>query len=278
VTQRGYDDLAPAGDAPLVDDAPQGWQLGSALGTARGIPSWAAVLVALTFTGLGVFVDLERAGRLGLVFKGCYFLGCVLAVLWVQRRALFGPMVQPPLILAVAVPGVVFLGSGAGTGDGLSGKALAVGTPLVNGFPTMAITTGITVLAGLLRVARQRAPRQPRVQTRTPTPPSRAPRRAATSPRGGGQPSPAPGPPPVSPPRTARQGAGPARQPGRPQPRQGGATPRQQQPDGWQPGTGRPTRAGRPAGGAGRANPAGQAGGQPGGTPRRNPGRRGPAG
>lgn len=274
MTLRGYDDLAPAGDAPLVGDEPPDWQLSSALGTARGVPSWAAVLVALTFTGLGVFVDLERAGRLGLVFKGCYFLGCVLAVLWVQRRALFGPMVAPPLILAVAVPGVVLAGSSAanGAGDGLTGKALAIGTPLVNGFPTMAITTAVTVLVGLLRVARQRAPRQPRVQTRAPAagPPSRAPRRTATPPRGGAQ------PPAVPPSRTARQGGGnTARQPGPPQPRQDG-TPRQQ-PGGWQPSGGRPTRAGRPAGGTARTDPTRQAG-QPGGNPRRNPGRRGPAG
>jgi hypothetical protein len=272
VTLRGYDDLEPGADASPAGDEPQGWQLGSALATARGIPSWTAILVALTFTGLGVFVDLERASRLGLVFKGCYFLGCVLAVLWVQRRALFGPMVQPPLILAVAVPGVVLAGSGPGSGNGITGKALDVGTPLINGFPTMAITTAVTVLIGLLRIARQRPPRRPRVQTRTPAsgPPSRTPRRPATAPRGGAQ------PPPVPPSRTARQGGGPARQPGLPpQPRHGG-TPRQQ-PDGWPPSTGRPTRAGRPAGGTARVDTTRQSG-QPGGNPRRNPGRRGPAG
>lgn len=148
-------------DGTVRNDAPATWETGSALGTVRGIPWWSAVLVALAFTGIGVFVDLERINRLGVIFQACYFLGCVLAVLWVQRRGLFGPMVQPPLILAFTVPAVVLAGSGAPTGDGLAAKALAVGTPLVNGFPTMAITTGLTMLIGLLRIAAQRRGRRP---------------------------------------------------------------------------------------------------------------------
>jgi hypothetical protein len=170
VTIRTRDDglPPPAGRGrELRNDAPSTWETASALASVRGIPWWAAVLLAFAFTGIGVFVDLERINRLGLIFQVCYFLGCVLAVLWVQRRGLFGPMVQPPLILALAVPGVVFAGSGAGTGGGLTAKALAVGTPLINGFPTMAITTGLTVLIGVIRIARQRPPAPARVQART---------------------------------------------------------------------------------------------------------------
>jgi len=165
VTIRTYDDGPPplgGRGRELRNDAPPSWEGSSALSTARGIPWWAAVLLALGFTGIGVFVDLERINRLGVIFQGCYFVGCVLAVLWVQRRGLFGPMVQPPLILALAVPGVV-LATGGGTGGSLTAKALAVGTPLINGFPTMAITTGVTMLVGLVRIARQRPPRQARV-------------------------------------------------------------------------------------------------------------------
>ena len=165
-------------DGMVRNDAPPTWETSSALSTVRGVPWWAAVLLALAFTGLGVFVDLERINRLGLIFQGCYFAGCVLAVIWVQRRGLFGPMVQPPLILALAVPGVVLAASGGTSGDGLTAKALAVGTPLINGFPTMAITTGITVLIGLIRILRQRAPRPPvRVQ-----PSARRPRSAGSVP------------------------------------------------------------------------------------------------
>jgi hypothetical protein len=106
------------------------------------LPWWAAVLCALGFTATGAFADIERLNRLGIVFQACYFLGCLLAVVVVQRKGLFGPMVQPPLILAVAVPGVV----------------LAVGTPLIDGFPPMAITTGFTLAIGIFRLIIQRRP------------------------------------------------------------------------------------------------------------------------
>jgi hypothetical protein len=36
--------------------------------------------------------------------------------------------------------------------------ALAVGTPLINGFPAMAITTGCTLAIGILRLVTQRRP------------------------------------------------------------------------------------------------------------------------
>lgn len=149
-------------DASIRNDAPPTWDTSAAVRSVRGVPWWAAVLLALALTGIGVFVDLQRINHLGIIFKGAYFIGCVLAVLWVQRRGLFGPMVQPPLILALAVPGVVLAGSGTGAGSGLTAKALAVGTPLINGFPTMAITTALTVLIGLVRVARERAPKRRR--------------------------------------------------------------------------------------------------------------------
>lgn len=107
---------------------------------------------------VGVFVDMERLNRLGVVFQICYFLGCLLAVVAVQRKGLFAPMVQPPLILAVAVPGVVLAVGPAPAGDGMIATALTIGTPLINGFPTMAITTGITIAVGIFRLIIQRRP------------------------------------------------------------------------------------------------------------------------
>jgi hypothetical protein len=120
------------------------------------MPSWAAVGCALVLTALGVFIDLERLSRLGVVFQACYFLGCLLAVAIVQQRDLFVPMVQPPLILAIAVPGVVLAAGSLPTG-GVVATALAVGTPLINGFPTMAITTGLTLAIGTFRLITQRS-------------------------------------------------------------------------------------------------------------------------
>jgi hypothetical protein len=137
-TQRGRGD-----ECSLLPDRP-------------GIPGWAATLCALGLTAIGVFIDLERLNRLGILFQACYFLGCLLAVVIVQRKGVFGPMVQPPLILAVAVPGVVLAAGSLPTGSGLMATALAVGTPLINGFPTMAITTGLVFAIGTFRVVTQR--------------------------------------------------------------------------------------------------------------------------
>jgi len=123
-----------------------------------GVPWWVAVFIALALAASGVFADLQRINRLGLVFQACYFLGCLIAIAAVERRGLFAPTVQPPLILAVTVPGVILLAGGAPASGGLTAKALAVGTPLINGFPTMALTTGVTLAVGLLRLLTQRAP------------------------------------------------------------------------------------------------------------------------
>jgi hypothetical protein len=142
----------------LRQDARPTWRTSSALSTVSGIAWWAAVVLALAFTAIGVFADLERIYRLGFIFQICYFAGCLLAVLWVQRRGLFGPVVQPPLIMAVTVPCVVLILGGEVTGSGLTAKTLAVATPLINGFPTMAVTTGATVFVGCVRLLGQRPP------------------------------------------------------------------------------------------------------------------------
>ncbi|HET9253748.1 MAG TPA: DUF6542 domain-containing protein [Pseudonocardiaceae bacterium] len=124
-----------------------------------GVPWWAAVSCTLGLAMTGVFADLERLNRLGVVFQVCYFLGCLLAVVVVQRKGLFAPMIQPPLILALAVPCVVLVSGTMPSGGGVIATVLAVGTPLINSFPTMAITTGFTLLVGILRLAIQRRPR-----------------------------------------------------------------------------------------------------------------------
>ena len=140
--------------------APRGgrWDECSLLSDRPGAPWWAAVLSALGLTAVGVFADIERLNRLGIVFQACYFVGCLLAVAMVQRKGLFGPMVQPPLILAIAVPGVVLAAGSLPSGGGMMATALAVGTPLINGFPTMAITTGLVLAIGAFRLVNQRRP------------------------------------------------------------------------------------------------------------------------
>ena len=134
------------------------WDERALLPDSVGMPWWAAALCSLGLAAIGAFADMERLNRLGMVFEVCYFLGCLLAVVVVQRKGLFGPMVQPPLILALAVPGVILAIGSHPTGGGMVATALAVGTPLINGFPVMAITTGLTLAIGVLRLITQRRP------------------------------------------------------------------------------------------------------------------------
>lgn len=129
-----------------------------ALPPARpGISGWAAALCALGLTAIGAFADIERLNHLGIVFQMLYFLSCLFAVVAVRRTGLFGPMVQPPLILTVAVPSAI-LAAGSRPAEGLIATALELGTPLVSDFPTMAITTVVTVVIGLFRLVIQRRP------------------------------------------------------------------------------------------------------------------------
>lgn len=133
----------------------------SVLGTVLGVPPVVAVGLASVLTALGVLVDVARIGTIGLVFQVGYLSGCVLAVCWVRRRGLFAPMVQPPLLLAVTLPAVVLLVAAPPPGAAVAERLLVVGAPLVNGFPTMALTTALTLAVGVARMVLQRPPGRP---------------------------------------------------------------------------------------------------------------------
>ncbi|MGQ0773822.1 MAG: DUF6542 domain-containing protein [Pseudonocardiales bacterium] len=144
-------------ERPVVQRRGLQWDERSLLPHHAGVKPWLAVLLTLALTAAGVLADIHRINQLGVVFDACYFLGCLLAVVVVTRKGLFGPMVQPPLVLAFAVPSVVVLSGSVPSGGGVA-AALAVGTPLINGFPTMAITTGLTLAIGIFRIRTQRPP------------------------------------------------------------------------------------------------------------------------
>ncbi|MGO4204058.1 DUF6542 domain-containing protein [Rhodococcus sp. TAF43] len=120
----------------------------SALPTIPGIPAWGAVAVAAGLTFLGFAFDGMSGNELTSTFSTMYFLGCVLAVLAVRQRGLFTAVVQPPLLLFVAVPiGQQVLTDNAGTG--LKDLAFNVAIPLVNRFPLMlAATVVVALIAG----------------------------------------------------------------------------------------------------------------------------------
>lgn len=134
------------------------WGQRSVFGSTRGWPWWTTVLLALVLSIAGAIVDMHFSGNLSKVFEASYFIGCVGAVCFVRRRNVFGPMVQAPLILAVTVPVVVLVTKGLPNNPGMTSKLIALGVPLVTGFPTMAITTIATVLIGGIRFLVQRKP------------------------------------------------------------------------------------------------------------------------
>jgi len=150
---------ADDGDRPEPERGPGGrWPVAdrSMLATVLGVRPIAAVGLAAALTAIGVLVDLTQTGNLGLVFTICHISGCVLAVVWVRRSGLFGPMVQPPLLVAAAVPTVVLLVGSPRPGQGVAERLLVIGAPLVNAFPVMAWATGAVLAVGLLRIVLQR--------------------------------------------------------------------------------------------------------------------------
>ncbi|WP_007026890.1 DUF6542 domain-containing protein, partial [Saccharomonospora iraqiensis] len=147
------------GDPDTTDDANAlPWDTRSVIRSRRGLPWWGATLLCLGLTAAGAFGEQALTDGLGKAYQVCFAVGAVAAVLAVRRRAVFGQMVQPPLILAAVVPTVVLTASGMPAGSDLEDKALAIGTPLTGGFPAMAIVTAMTVALGIIRYRRERAP------------------------------------------------------------------------------------------------------------------------
>ncbi|HEX6344145.1 DUF6542 domain-containing protein [Umezawaea sp.] len=143
-------------DEDYSDDV--AWNDRALFGNFKGLPWWAAVAIAFVLAIIGTFIDVNSTKTVGWIFTVLFFLGCVGAIVFVERRSMFGPVVQPPLILAIVVPLVVVVVQGMPATGGLSSLALTLGKPLINGFPTMAVTTICTVLVGVARVFRQRDP------------------------------------------------------------------------------------------------------------------------
>lgn len=173
-------------ESELADEPqPVRWDERPIAGAGRGLPWWGAILLGFGLAVLSAVIDLQFQDKLGRLFQGGYFIGAVAAVAWVQRRYLFGPMVQPPLILAVTVPGVVLLSSGSEGESDLLQMVLDVSTPLINGFPTMAITTVVTLGIGVVRMYRERDPLRSKSDSdNTPRPAKPKKRLAGTDPEG----------------------------------------------------------------------------------------------
>jgi hypothetical protein len=141
------------------------WDQRPIFGNARGLPWWAAVLLAFGVAAIAAWIDIHRQDSLGRIYQGAYILGCILAVAAVRRRNLFGPIVQPPLVFAVTAIGAIVLAQpGSPFSAGFKQLVFTVALPLTSNFLTMAFTTALTVAIGLFRLFRQRNP-EPRTRS-----------------------------------------------------------------------------------------------------------------
>lgn len=114
------------------------------------MPWWAAIVIAVTGVAVGFAFDAGSGKDLTIVFAGLYVLGCVAAVLAVQQAGVFTAVIQPPLILFVAVPGAYFLFHGAKF-TGVKDLVINCGYPLIERFPLMLLTSAGVLLIGLIR-------------------------------------------------------------------------------------------------------------------------------
>jgi hypothetical protein len=123
----------------------------SAFPQYNGVPWWGAVLIAVTMTLAGLAVEAGSGHQeLGSAFAIAYALGCVAAVLAVRQSGVFTAVIQPPLLLFVAVPLAYYLFHNSSF-SGLKEVAITCGYPLIERFPLMLFTTSAVLLIGLVR-------------------------------------------------------------------------------------------------------------------------------
>jgi hypothetical protein len=109
------------------------------------------VLLAVTMTAVGFAFDAGSGDKdLSIVFAAAYALGCIFAVLAVQQTGIFTAVIQPPLILFVAVPTSYFLFHGAQF-TGIKDTLINFGYPLIERFPLMFFTSAAVLLIGMAR-------------------------------------------------------------------------------------------------------------------------------
>jgi hypothetical protein len=118
---------------------------------AAGLSWWGAVLIAVTSTLIGLAIEAGLGHKeLGGVFAAFYALGCLAAVLTVRYSGIFTAVIQPPLLLFVAVPLAYYLFHESAFG-GLKDILITCGYPLIERFPLMLFTSAAVLLIGLVR-------------------------------------------------------------------------------------------------------------------------------
>ncbi len=152
----------------------------SVVPTIPGVAAGVAVAIAVGCSFVGFLIDASGGTELTRTFSALYFLGCVAAALAVRHRGLFTAVVQPPLLLFIAVP-LAYQHFTEGGGASVKDILLNVAIPLVNRFPLMLVTTAATVIIGIVRFVIERQGAHSPQQVRTRRTPADSSRRARTS-------------------------------------------------------------------------------------------------
>ncbi|CAN5797275.1 hypothetical protein BH09ACT7_BH09ACT7_38680 [soil metagenome] len=116
-----------------------------------GVPWWGAVLIAVALTAAGFAFDAGSGkNELTSAFAAMYIIGCVAAVLAVRQSGVFTAVVQPPLILFVAVPSAYYLFHHSEI-QGVKDILINCGYPLIERFLLMFTTSVVVLLIGMVR-------------------------------------------------------------------------------------------------------------------------------
>jgi hypothetical protein len=113
----------------------------------RGVPWWAAVVIALIGSAAGFAIDFNRVNAVSVFAWTLTILGMLLAGLLVRRHAVFTAMVQPPL--------VVVFGLLIGYLIAVNSGVLSLGLKLASAFPLMLAATAVGLIIGMLRIISQ---------------------------------------------------------------------------------------------------------------------------
>ena len=123
-------------------------------GSRRGIPGWAALLVQVAITVIGILIDSVRGEQLSNGFNIGIIVGSVVSILVVRRSGMFPVVIAPPIVYSLGAGISLYLRSG-----GLHDRGVLIDAAtnwLVYGFPAIAAATAVVLIGAGIRMITRR--------------------------------------------------------------------------------------------------------------------------
>lgn len=115
---------------------------------------WAALLVVIVVTLLGILIDAVRGQQLGSGFNIGIIAGSVIGILVVRRSGMFPVVVAPPIVYSLGAGISLYVRS-----SGLHDRGVLIDAAtnwLVYGFPAIAAASAaVLIIAGIRLIARR---------------------------------------------------------------------------------------------------------------------------